>query len=90
VFEIQADNFEHIRDPFYPPCKTKKLKLQTQIKLDGIVKTKGKIGAIVDVDGESELVFATDKIADFVIQSINIDHVVLMRGKKIIKIFIEE
>lgn len=85
-----ANTFENLRDPFYAPSKAKKLKIQMQIKLDGIVKTRGKIGAIVNVNGDSELVFASDKVADFVVQSINLDHVVLTRGKKTIKIFIED
>jgi len=87
---LYVNSFENLRDPFYAPCKTKNLKNQTQIKLDGIVKAKGKIGAILCVNGNSELVFASDKVADFVVRDINLDHVVLMHGKKTIKIFIED
>jgi|GEM_PF-6476916 len=88
--DVLNGEIESLRDPFFIQTKRKKNSTKLKLSLDGIVKTKGKIGAIIAVDGGSEFVFVADKVAGFFVQEINIDNVVLARGKKTLKLYIEE
>ena len=90
LFTLNALPNEPLRDPFFVAQKSKKTQHPTEtLILQGVMKTKGKVGAIIKHGNSSELVFQNDKIGSYVVKKIEINDITLINGKKELKLFIE-
>ena len=81
-----GDDHKQIRDPFFLPSKRVVVADFNNIFLLGVIKSGKKIGALIKHGDEQKIVFKGDELQGYTVDTIAMDRVVIIRGKKKLEI----